>query len=79
MRVLAKCTGSFTIVLPKYEFIDGNGFNEVEDTAFLRAQILSGKAVLAEQKEEPKDESKENSEVEEKTAEEPVRKNKRKK
>jgi hypothetical protein len=52
MKVKAKCTGSFTILLPKYEFIDGNGFREVEDTAFLRGQILGGKAVLFEEKEE---------------------------
>lgn len=53
MIVKAKCTGSFTILLPKYEFIDGNGFREVEDTAFLRGQVLGGKAVLFEEKEEP--------------------------
>ena len=53
MMVKAKCTGSFTILLPKCEFIDGNGFREVEDTAFLRGQILSGKVVLFEEKEEP--------------------------
>lgn len=70
MKVKAKCTGSFTILLPKYEFIDGNGFREVEDTAFLRGQILGGKAVLFEEKEE--------AESEPKKPEEPAPRKKRK-
>lgn len=49
MKVFAKTTGLFTIVLPNFEFVDSFGYNEVEDSSALRAEIHRGRVVLKEE------------------------------
>lgn len=49
MKVFAKTTGLFTIVLPKFEFVDSFGYNEVEDSSALRAEIHRGRVLLKEE------------------------------
>lgn len=63
MKVFAKTTGLFTIVLPNFEFVDSFGYNEVEDSSALRAEIHRGRVVL---KEEEKETPKPIAQVEEK-------------